>query len=69
MKNYLETDAVEALKNEARRCLGLINGYLRYLRDRKADQQSVVHEINHTSSEQDDAMARLDEALSAASPF
>jgi four helix bundle protein len=68
-EEYLETDAVEALKNEARRCLGLINGYLRYLRDRKADEQSVVHEITHMSSEGDDAVARLDEALTAASPF
>jgi four helix bundle protein len=68
-EKYLETDAVEALKNEARRCLGLINGYLRYLRDRKADQQSVVREINHSSAEQGDAIALFDEALSSASPF
>jgi four helix bundle protein len=68
-EKYLDTDAGEALKHEAQRCLGLLNGYLRYLRDRKADQQSVVREINRISTEQDDATALLDEALSSASPF
>jgi four helix bundle protein len=64
-EKYLEADAVEALKGDGRRCLGLINGYLR---DRKAREQSVVREINH-SSEDDDAVICLDEALSAAPPF
>src|SRR5207247_5518924 len=36
-ENYLEAEKIEALKGEAWRVLGLINGYLRYLRDRKGD--------------------------------
>src|SRR5947208_5602288 len=43
-ENYLEPEEIEALKGEAWRVLGLINGYLRYLRDRKADGGSVVRE-------------------------
>src|SRR6266478_6230141 len=38
-EKYLDTDAVEALKTEAQRFLGFINGYLRYLRDRKANER------------------------------
>lgn len=68
-EKYLEVDAVKALKGDAQRCLGLINGYLRYLRDRKADEQSKVHETSHASPTQDSAMAHLDEALGSASPF
>src|SRR5439155_22997658 len=43
-ENYLEAEKIELLKNDAWRTLGLINGYLRYLRDRKADERSVVRE-------------------------
>jgi four helix bundle protein len=43
-ENYLAAEKIEALKGEAWRVLGLINGYLRYLRDRKADGGSVVRE-------------------------
>ena len=68
-EKYLETDKIEALKNEAWRVLGLINGYLRYLRDRKAHEASVVRETNRTSTEDDCALALLDEALSSATPF
>src|SRR5437016_6078457 len=68
-EGYLGTDEVEALKSEARRCLGLINGYLRYLRERKAGEQAVVREMNHSSIEQDDAIALLDETLNSASLF
>src|SRR5438552_5454219 len=64
-EKYLETEKVETLKNDAWRVLGLINGYLRYLRDRK--EQSVVREINH-GSEHDELVAFLDEALSSAAP-
>jgi four helix bundle protein len=62
-EKYLEHDKVAHLKNEAWRVLGLINGYLRYLRDRKTDDRSTVREGD------DDALALLDEALSSASPF
>ena len=68
-EKYLETAKIEALKNEAWRVLGLINGYLRYLRDRKAHEASVVRETNRTSTEDDCALALLDEALSSAPPF
>jgi len=62
-KKSLKRDKVADLKNEAWRVLGLINGYLRYLRDRKADDRSTVHE------DDDNTLALLDEALSSASPF
>src|SRR6266566_653992 len=65
-ENYLEAEKIEALKGEAWRALGLINGYLRYLRDRKADGASVVSEGRVNSPEDDEALALLDEALSAA---
>src|SRR5947207_3359489 len=68
-ENYLEAEKIEALKGEAWRALGLINGYLRYLRDRKADGASVVSEGRVNSPEDDEALALLDEALSAAAPF
>src|SRR5436305_230277 len=68
-ENYLEAEKIEALKGEAWRTLGLINGYLRYLRDRKADGGSVVREGRVNSPEDDEALALLDEALSAAAPF
>src|SRR6266487_1561806 len=69
-EKYLESDKVAELKSEAGRVLGLINGYLRYLRDRKADDRSSVHEGEHTSKAvDDDALALLDEALSSATPF
>src|SRR5207248_7154013 len=68
-ENYLEAEKIEALKGEAWRVLGLINGYLRYLRDRKADGSSGVSEGRVNSPEDDEALALLDEALSAAAPF
>src|SRR5438132_8524809 len=68
-ENYLEAEQIEALKGEAWRVLGLINGYLRYLRDRKADGGSVVRGGRVNSPEDDEALALLDEALSAAGPI
>jgi four helix bundle protein len=63
-EKYLDGDKVAELKSETWRVLGLINGYLRYLRDRKADERSVVRERDHTSTvDDDDALALLDEAL------
>ena len=68
-ENYLEPEKIEALKGEAWRVLGLINGYLRYLRDRQADGGSVVREGRVKSPEDDEAWVWLTEALSAAGPF
>ena len=68
-EKYLQNDEVAELKEKAWRVLGLINGYLRYLRDRKADDRSTVREVDYTSTENDDALARLDKGLSFAGPF
>ena len=57
-EKYLQNDEVAELKEKAWRVLGLINGYLRYLRDRKAENRSTVRE------DDDDALALLEEALS-----
>src|SRR5713226_6313356 len=62
-EKYLENDEVAELKEKAWRVLGLINGYLRYLRDRKAEDHSTVREGD------DDAFSLLDEALSDTAPF
>ena|SRR5438105_13371329 len=69
-ERYIETDKIAELKNEAWRVLGLINGYLRYLRDRKADGRSITREGDHTSKGEDgDDLALLAEALSGYAPF
>src|SRR5436190_1203201 len=62
-EKYLNDDEVADLKKEAWRVLGLINGYLRYLRDRKTNDRSTVRE------DDDDALARVEEALSGIAPF
>src|SRR6266403_1739934 len=67
-EKYLGEDEVAELKKEAWRILGLINGYLRYLRDRKAEDHSVIHEGDHISRADDDD-ALLEEALSDTAPF
>ena len=68
-ENYLGAEKIETLKGEAWRVLGLISGYLRYLRERKADAQGIVREVSASSTETDEALALLDEALSVAAPF
>src|SRR5205807_7259943 len=69
-EKYLQNDEVAELKEKAWRVLGLINGYLRYLADRKADDRSIIREDNHTSTvDDDDALALLEEALSGHAPF
>src|SRR5438874_1122077 len=68
-EKYLQNDEVAELKEKAWRVLGLINGYLRYLRDRKADDRSTVRDVDYTSTENDDALVRLDKGLSFAAPF
>src|SRR5205814_1712426 len=55
-EKYIENGKVEELKSEAWRVLGLINGYLRYLRDRKTDERSIVREGDSTLSADDDAL-------------
>src|SRR5436853_3156469 len=45
-EKYLQKDEVAELKKEAWRVLGLINGYLRYLRDRRASGGSVIREVS-----------------------
>src|SRR5437667_975024 len=67
-EKYLESENVAELKKEGWRVLGLINGYLRYLRDRKADERSIVREIGQNSTEQDYTPAILDAALRSAAP-
>jgi four helix bundle protein len=62
-EKYLQNDEVAELKEKAWRVLGLINGYLRYLRDRKTEDRSTVRESD------EDALALLDEALSDTAPF
>src|SRR5436189_4490571 len=54
-EKYLQKDEVAELKKEAWRVLGLINGYLRYLRDRRASGGSVIREVSDNSAENDEA--------------
>jgi four helix bundle protein len=68
-EKYLEAERIERLKSEAWRVLGLINGYLRYLRDRRAGGKSVVREVGVTSNKDDEAWVLLNEALDSAAPF
>jgi four helix bundle protein len=65
-EKYISTDKISESKNDAWRVLGLINGYLRYLRDRKTNDSSIVRE-NAAADEQ--TLVLLDEALSDAAPF
>jgi four helix bundle protein len=70
-ERYLEADKIAELKDEAWRVLALMNGYLRYLRDRRVDDRSAVREGDHISTldEDDDALALLSKALSGIAPF
>jgi four helix bundle protein len=67
-ENYLKNEEIAELRKEAWRVLGLINGYLRYLRDRKAGLGSTVHEID-CSAEEKEAFAAVDETLASTGPF
>lgn len=62
-EKYLEETEVTELKDKAWHVHGLINGYLRYPRDRKAEGHSRVHERD------DDAFELVEEALSDVAPF
>src|SRR5947207_416590 len=69
-EKYLHNDKVAELKSEAWRVLGLLNGYLRYLRNRKADNRSSVLEgADPFTLEDECALALLDEALNSETPF
>ncbi|MGH8094842.1 MAG: four helix bundle protein [Chthoniobacterales bacterium] len=67
-ENYLKKDEIADLKKEAWRVLGLINGYLRYLRNRKTNEGSTVREIDD-SPEEENALATLNDALEISAPF
>ena len=63
-EHYLEPAEITELKAEGWRVLGLINGYLRYLRDRKLDSQSKVKEDeSEMATEDTQSLALVDEAL------
>ena len=63
-ERYLNETEVAELKAEGWRVLGLLNGYLRYLRDRKLQQQSRVGEVESGGSSEDvDALRLLEETL------
>jgi four helix bundle protein len=69
-EQYVEANKISELKGEAWRVLGLLNGYLRYLRDRKFDERSRVKEIDQGfRSEDEEALVMLDEALSSLPPI
>jgi four helix bundle protein len=57
-EKYLSSDQIADLKNEAWRVLGLINGYLRYLRDRKANNRSTVRQH---AADDEETLALLDD--------
>jgi four helix bundle protein len=65
-EKYISSDKISELKNEAWRVLGLINGYLRCLRNRKANNRSVVRE---NPADDEETLALLDEALSNTASF
>ncbi len=62
-ESYVQQSEIAELKHEAWRVLGLVNGYLRYLRDRKQNDRAVVRDGDN------DALALLDETLSISGPF
>jgi four helix bundle protein len=68
-EKYLGAEQIDGLKSEAWRVLGLINGYLRYLRDRRASSESVVREVGVASDNDNEARVSLNEALNSAAPF
>lgn len=69
-EHYLEKEEIAKLKDEAWRVLGLINGYLRYLRGRKIDSQPRVREGEATfRSEDEAALMLLDRTLNSKSRF
>jgi len=50
-EHYLEPGKIAALKNEASHALDLINGYLRYLRDRKRTSQSTIRDADSVADD------------------
>ena len=67
-EKYLPSSEIDERKKEGWKVLGLINGYLRYLRDRKSDEESRVREMD-PSPEDADAVLALDEALGVPPPI
>ena len=68
-ENYLPASETDTLKQSAWRVLGLINGYIRYLRSRNGASQFVLHDqtTSYTTATDSDALA--DEALTPFIPF
>ncbi|MCA1659499.1 MAG: four helix bundle protein [Verrucomicrobiaceae bacterium] len=62
-EQYVPPQTIAEYKTEAWHVHALINGYLRYLRDRKAGQRPHVREAAPGSTEDEDALQLLDEAL------
>ena len=62
-ERYLEPSEIAELKGEGWRVLGLLNGYLRYLRDRKIDQSKVREGDGKFSADDAEALALIEDAL------
>ena len=69
-EHYLESSIIGALKEQAWGVLRGLNGYLRYLRDRKQVDRSKVREDSDAySTEDDEALTAINEALASAPPI
>ena len=67
---YVEAVKIGNLKGEGWHVLSLLNGYLRYVRNRKLDSTAKVREIPETfSSEDEAALLLVNEALSSFEPI
>jgi len=53
-ENYLSADEIQKLKQEAVRVHQLVNGYIRYLRDRKIGQSLTLQETTSAGSLMDE---------------
>ncbi len=58
-ENYLPAVEIAALKENASLVLRLINGYIRYLRDRKTGQSLALRETSHSCDLTDDKLDAL----------
>ena len=62
-ERYLEPSEIAELKGEGRRVLGLLNGYLHYLRDRKIDQSKVRESDGEFSADDAEVLVLIEDAL------
>ena len=58
-ENYLSADEIQKLKQEAVRVHQLVNGYIRYLRDRKIGQSLTLQETTSAGSLMDEETAAI----------